>query len=209
MDLFEMAPTFDDPLGMLRACHRRIERALEALELLARCEAREGLDEGARSALRHILEYFATGVPRHAKDEEESLFPRLRRALPERDVTVFNAKLDTLERDHIAADQAHRELDLLGKKLLLTGRFEGDEERARFASLVETLRRLYQEHIRLEDDEVLPLAASVVDDAAQDAVGAEMAARRGIDWERQREVVARLEARPWSRRPRPDRSSLI
>ena len=83
MDLFEMSPTFEDPLGMLRACHRRIERALDALQLLVEREQQEGLGEGARESLRQILHYFATGVPRHAKDEEESLFPRMRFAFLE------------------------------------------------------------------------------------------------------------------------------
>jgi hemerythrin-like domain-containing protein len=208
MDLFEMAPTFEDPLGMLRACHRRIERALDALQLLVEGEQQEGLGEGARESLRQILHYFATGVPRHAKDEEESLFPRMRSALEERD-SAASAKLNTLEHDHAAADRAHRELELLGERLLSSGRFEHEAERARFATLAETLRHLYREHIRLEDDEILPLAASVVDAEEKEAIGAEMASRRGIDWDRQREVVARLESRPWSRRSRRESSSLL
>jgi hemerythrin-like domain-containing protein len=199
LDLFEMAPTFNDPLGMLRACHRRIERALTVMERLAAQEQAQRLDEPARETLRQTLRYFATGVPRHAADEEESLFPRLRAVLPEEHAEAVQV-IESLQQEHAEADAAHRELDDLGETLLRLGRFEYPEQRARFSELIALLQRLYQEHIRVEDDELLPLAARVVDTTDQDAIGTEMASRRGIDWQQQREVIAQLEARPWSRR---------
>lgn len=197
IDLFEIAPTFNDPLGMLRACHRRIERALTVMERLAAQE--QGLDEPARAALRQTLRYFATGVPRHAADEEESLFPRLRAALRQGAAAALPA-LEALAQEHAEAAAAHRELDALGAKLLRAGRFERLEDRARFSELIAALQRLYQEHIRREDDEVLPLAGRIVGTGDLEAIGTEMASRRGIDWHKQREVIAQLESRPWSRR---------
>jgi hemerythrin-like domain-containing protein len=199
IDLFQMAPTFDDPLGMLRACHRRIERALAVIERIALREEEAALDEPTRDALRQTLHYFATGIPRHAADEEESLFPRVGAALLEGDLATARS-MECLAHEHSLADQAHRELEALGKKLLEAGRFERPEERARFQELITTLQRLYQEHIRLEDEDLLPLAASLIDGQQREAIGREMAARRGIDWEQHRQAVARLEAHPWSRR---------
>src|SRR5262249_39206988 len=120
IELFGTAPTFDDPLGMLRACHRRIERALAALEQVTGREARGTLDPESRAALLRVLDYFATGVPRHAADEEESLFPRMRGALAGSGSTAL-AALETLEQEHTTASAAHRELDALGRQLAETG----------------------------------------------------------------------------------------
>jgi hypothetical protein len=134
MNPFERAPTFDDPIGMLHACHRRIERALDAM---ARVAARE-----------------ASGT----------------------------------------ADAAHRELKQLGQELLGTGRFFDPLERTRFQELIRQLQQLYAEHIRREDQEILLMAASLLDLREKLAVGAEMAARRGIDWREHRRQVAKLAA---------------
>jgi hemerythrin-like domain-containing protein len=199
IDLFEPAPTFDDPLGMLRACHRRIERALTVIERIAAVERLGTLDAPTEEALRQTLHYFRTGVPRHAKDEEESLFPRMRWALRDR-APAAAACLDTLEEEHVAADAAHQELEALGERLLDAGRFATAEERAWFSELIGSLRRLYQQHIRREDVELFPLAAMVMDEQGRYAIGAEMAARGGIDWEQQRHVVAELRSRPWIHR---------
>jgi len=199
IDLFEAAPTFDDPLGMLRACHRRIERALGVVDRVAALEQEGSLEPDAREALRQTLRYFARTIPRHAADEEQSLFPRLRDALG-KNASVMLAVLEGLAREHAAADAAHRELEILGDELLRAGGFGSPERRERFSELVQTLRRLYREHIRLEDDEVLPLAACVVDPGQLERVGADMAARRGIDWSRHREIITRLDARSIGRR---------
>ena len=57
------------------------------MERLAAREQAQELDAPARDALRQTLHYFATGIPRHAADEEEfALPPAPRRVLPERPV---------------------------------------------------------------------------------------------------------------------------
>ena len=73
------APAFDDPLGVLSACHRRIERQLATLARLQRHLPEHGCDHDARAAARGILRYFDTAAVNHHADEEESLFPRLLR----------------------------------------------------------------------------------------------------------------------------------
>ena len=85
-DLFSdaTAPSFDDPLGMLAACHGRIERQLATLERLQRHLPEHGCDVDARAAARGILRYFDTAAPNHHADEEASVFPRLRNAVPGR-----------------------------------------------------------------------------------------------------------------------------
>jgi hypothetical protein len=44
---------------------------------------------------------------------------------------------------------------------------------------VDDLRAAYAAHIAREESELIPLAARVLDDAAFDAIGLEMATRRG------------------------------
>src|SRR5690606_12809991 len=67
---------FDQPLGLLSDCHRRIERFLGLLVAVTRTRKGGPLPSADRQALERALEYFATAGPRHSADEEESLFPR-------------------------------------------------------------------------------------------------------------------------------------
>ena len=69
---------FDDPIGMLKDCHRRVERFLRILcQVVERAHGRS-LDAEESAAVQAALHYFRTGGLRHTADEEESLFPRLR-----------------------------------------------------------------------------------------------------------------------------------
>jgi len=70
---------FDDPIGMLKDCHRRIESFLHILCVVAdRAQGRRLTDE-ERAAVQAALQHFRTGEQRHTADEEQSLFPRLRK----------------------------------------------------------------------------------------------------------------------------------
>ena len=70
---------FTDPIGMLGDCHRRIEMFLNVLVRVAEQAQGEALNEEQRGALETALRYFREAAPKHTADEEESLFPRLRR----------------------------------------------------------------------------------------------------------------------------------
>lgn len=70
---------FDDPIGMLKDCHRRIESFLGILGIVVGRAKRRSLTDEERSAVQAALQYFRTGGQRHTADEEQSLFPRLRK----------------------------------------------------------------------------------------------------------------------------------
>ena len=72
---------FSEPLGLLSDCHRRIEYFLEVLIAVDAETAGGPLIPSRRTALEGALRYFAVGAPKHTRDEEESLFPRLRAQL--------------------------------------------------------------------------------------------------------------------------------
>jgi hemerythrin-like domain-containing protein len=166
-----VAPDFDDPLGMLAACHRRIERQLATLDRLQRHLPEHGCDADARAAARAILKYFDTAAPNHHADEEGSVFPRLAAAVP----ATARPLIAELESDHVALAVNWRRL-----RPLLAGIAAGT--RANLSPReVDAVRAAYDAHIAREESELIPLAARTFDGATLHAIGREMAARRGVD----------------------------
>lgn len=166
---------FTDPIGLLGDCHRRIERFLGVILAVAAEAGRAELDAEQRRALDTALRYFQQAAPRHVADEEESLFPRLRQS-------GSGAAIDTLrrlERDHQAIEPWHAELDRLGREWLADGRLDVVAAR-RFEDLARRLQKVYLPHIALEDGELFPQARQALDVEQLKAIGAEMAARRGV-----------------------------
>src|SRR6478735_5445740 len=94
--------TFSDPTGLMSDCHRRIEMFMGTLSTAAQFEGRLLSDDESR-ALEAALRYFREAAPKHNADEEESLFPRLRR-LPDVEVQRVLIDLDLLEQEHRWAD---------------------------------------------------------------------------------------------------------
>ncbi|MDH4180446.1 MAG: hemerythrin domain-containing protein [Betaproteobacteria bacterium] len=166
------APSFDDPLGMLRACHGRIERQLGTLRRLAAHLPGHGADRDAQAAARAILRYFDDAAPNHHADEEASVFPRLLARAPSARETIA-----ALERDHHGAFEANwRRL-----RPLLAAIAAGSRETLPPA-LVREVCDAYAAHIALENDRLIPLCAETLTPAELAAIGAEMAARRGVPW---------------------------
>jgi hemerythrin-like domain-containing protein len=174
----QKAHHFGEPLGLLTDCHRRIERFLGNLRAVAESARGNRLDEEQTLALRGALQYFREAAPKHTADEEESLFPRMRQSGGE-DVQSVLADLERLEADHERVDELHREVDGLGERWLREGALPA-EASDRLRSLLAQLAEIYGAHIRLEDSRVFPIAGRVLDAAAQQAVGREMAARRSV-----------------------------
>ncbi len=169
---------FDAPLGLLSDCHRRIERFLAVLVAIA--DARRGAELSApdRDAFAAALHYFRTAAPRHSADEEESLFPRLRSA-DDPAAKEALARLDALEADHRVAEDHHDAVDVIGSRWLRVGTLRAGDARSLREHLA-TLERLYHRHIAVEDRELFPAAARLLNAADLEAVGKEMAARRDV-----------------------------
>jgi hemerythrin-like domain-containing protein len=136
----------------------------------------EPLTSEHRSALEGALRYFAVAAPKHTADEEISLFPRLRESA---DPAVEQAlkSLERLEEDHDVAETHHAAVDRLVRQWLeKNGLSSAETEDLR--GHLSRLQTLYHPHIAIEDQEVLPTAARVLDRAQVQAIGGEMAARR-------------------------------
>lgn len=169
---------FTDPVGMLGDCHRRIVRFLQVLVSLATQENGGALSDQQRTLLATSLRYFREAAPKHTADEEESLFPRLRR-LDVPGIEAVLSRIDSLEQDHECAERSHAEVDRLGQLWLTNGRLS-PEDASQLSTLLNQLAALYRHHIGTEDTEVFPFAANVLSPACRQAIGAEMAARRGF-----------------------------
>ncbi len=168
---------FANPLGLLRDCHRRIERFLDTLLRVAELRGGGALEPGERSALEGALNYFRDAAPKHTADEEDSLFPRLVGHAPTLDPQAL-AIIAELEAEHESAGSAHEDVDRLGRAWLACGELSG-EESERLLNLLRCLRGFYRRHIETEDNELFPLAGRVLDAGELAEVGREMRARRG------------------------------
>jgi len=167
--------SFSDPTGLLSDCHRRIEAFLAALAAVGSSLAAAPSPEVARS-LELALRYFREAAPKHTADEESSFFPRLRR-LDDAELRHALAQLEHLEHDHRVADILHAKIDRLGNRYLATGQLSTAEIGA-YRGTVAELQAIYQQHIRLEDEVVFPLAQRVLPETEKAAIAAEMAGRR-------------------------------
>ena len=167
---------FDQPVDLMMDCHRRIEKFLDVLLRIVERTRGGELDREHRDALETALNYFRSAAPRHTEDEEHSLFPRLRQS-SDPAVRAALAKMDALEADHRVADAHHQRVDELGRAWLERGRLEGDAA-AELQRLLAELAATYQRHIRIEDEEVFPLAAGALSPDEIAAVGQEMKQRR-------------------------------
>ena len=169
---------FDEPLGLLSDCHRRIEHFLRVLVAIDAEAAGGPLTSAHRRALEGALRYFATAAPKHTADEEESLFPRLRES---RDAAAAAAMalVERLELDHDEADAHHAAVGVLVQRWLVEDSLRPSDAMELRERLVR-LQALYQRHIMVEDQELFPAAARVLDNAQLRQIGREMAARRQI-----------------------------
>jgi|1185.fasta_scaffold46514_3 hemerythrin-like domain-containing protein len=168
--------TFDEPLGVLSDCHRRLEHFLRTFIAVAE-HARGGpLAPAHRADLESALTYFATAAPRHTLDEEQSLFPRLRACAHPLAARALET-VARLERDHDDAEHHHAAVDRLVRRWLSDDALEVDEASALRRHLA-ALQALYREHIAIEDGELFPAAARVLSPGDIRDIGREMAARR-------------------------------
>ena len=169
---------FDDPMGLMADCHRRIERFLETLRAVAQNAAGRELSEEEGRAVGTALTYFRDAAPRHTADEEDSLFPRMR-AAASCDVISTLTQISELDADHKRAAMLHQSTDSTFNRWLRERKLAPNESQQLQADL-RTLCHIYKKHIAVEESIVFPLARRILNSSAQLAMGEEMKCRRGI-----------------------------
>lgn len=165
----DAAPDFSDPIGLLRACHGRIEAHCDTLERLVEHLRDKGVDAEARTAAGRIHHYFSTAGRHHHQDEEQDLFPHLaRQSLKLADL------VHRLHREHAAMDTLWQQLEPLLQ------RPAGIDDIDAFGALVQRFTAAYRSHIAVENEELLEMARHILSSAELKKLGANMAARRGV-----------------------------
>ena len=165
---------FDDPIGMLKDCHRRIEQFLHVLCLVVDRAPGRPLNQEEHAAVQSALQYFRVGGQRHTADEEESLFPRMR---AERSSASAMKELEALEADHREADDLHLAVERL-YDAWSEGRPLSSEDEQRLRAATQRLKHLYEGHIKIEENLVFPKAVESLDAEAIAAIGVEFRERR-------------------------------
>ncbi|CDQ09625.1 Hemerythrin HHE cation binding domain protein [Acidithiobacillus ferrivorans] len=165
--LGEPAPTFDDPIGLLRACHERILGHCLTLERLAEHLTQCGADNEARHAATRIRRYFLLAAPQHHADEEEDLFPWLLQQ-PEFPA-VLRTSVKNLAAQHRQLEEQWQRLD---QDLAVV-------EAGRMHALgLEPFIGMNRAHVTMENEEIFPIAEGMLDTGKRASIGATMARRR-------------------------------
>lgn len=162
---------FDAPFEMLEACHERVERMLALLERLALHLVDVGKDSSAQQAAVDVMRYFDIAGPAHHEDEERHVFPALQ--------VGGQAELARqLHGEHLAMAQqwAGVRTDLQAVALGGPSTPPTDAARSRWAEFA----ALYRRHLHTEETQAYPAVRATLSLAALQAMGREMATRRGL-----------------------------
>jgi hemerythrin-like domain-containing protein len=179
--LFDTTAAFDDPLEMLLACHRRIEKQLLTLERLRAHLHEKGVDAEASMAAQALLRYFTGAAVDHHADEENDLFPLLEvRIADAGDRERFRQLRESLEREH-------REVEAQWARLRkpLEGIADGFS-RTLSESEVHAFASAYESHIRAEEAAFQEFFERWIGPEDRAALGSSMSARRAVEFRHKR-----------------------
>jgi hemerythrin-like domain-containing protein len=165
---------YDDPVGMLQGCHRRIEKKLATLRTLCKHLTANGIGAEASVAAQAVLRYFNTAAAYHHEDEENDLMPILDRRVSD---ASDRARLQAVQ---VRVHEDHREIERVWARLRkpLEGIADG-LMRTIPETDVQALASLYRRHIEAEETVLLPLAQRWMTPHDLAALGRAMATRRG------------------------------
>ncbi|HEX5357241.1 MAG TPA: hemerythrin domain-containing protein [Aquabacterium sp.] len=161
-----VAPSIDDPIELLMACHEKVRRFAGLTVKLRDHLARKGPDSQAQEAARSILRYFNIAAPLHHDDEEHDLFP----ALQQLDQDGLNASMAALEAEHA---------ELAGLWQSLGPWLQAISQGTAHAPppTVDAFAQRYPAHAQREEDEVYPFASQLAPTQISQ-ISAAMVARR-------------------------------
>ena len=173
--LHSPAAGFDEPFEVLAACHDRVRRSLDLLQRLVAHVDRHGADAQARDAARDVARYFNLAAPAHHEDEERHVLPLLQASA---DAALRQAAQRMLS-DHARIRSAWQALEPALQAL------QRGAVAAELGGLAQAFVQAHDGHLELEDGLAFPgaraLQAGAADgDAQRQAMGQEMATRRGV-----------------------------
>ncbi len=163
----DQAPDFEDPLGLLKACHQRILGFCELLEKMITHIMDNGIDDNVKQSAQKIHRYFSTAGKLHHMDEEQDLFPVL---------IGSSLKIATiihgLKQDHIKIDNSWDKL------APLLARPASIEENPEFNQWVTEFCQANRKHIQTEEEDLLSMAQHMLSTEQLQQLGKNMKERR-------------------------------
>lgn len=174
--LIPVAAGFDDPIGLLRACHLRIQQRCALLDRIIEHLQKHGADSQAQAACKQVSHYFDTAGKHHHEDEEEDLFPAMLAACGARRRNKIQTLIDDLNADHVVMAQAWADLRPALKAVEENAAQNLDRE------LVDRFQSAYLAHIEREEAEAFDAAEEFLSAAELERIGRNMAARRGAQY---------------------------
>jgi len=173
----EPLPSIDEPFALMWACHRRIEQRMELLqgvpERLADPDA--SVRAEALAVLGGVHAFLSTVGIHHTGDEEEGLYPMLRET---GDPECIRA-LDEVDQEHMRLEPILVAFDRQAGRMIATEALD-DQAVSELGRLVATLQRLYQAHIRHEEETLYPRAEALLTPEQIVQLSRGMRDRRGL-----------------------------
>lgn len=169
---------FKRPLDVLFHCHQKIASNLEALRRASESLRNAGTSDfqPVFATIDAVLNHFSTAGVKHTKDEEESLFPRMRQYGDSVISEVFEA-VERLEIQHALAGSIENSLNRFYVSMTADEDIDSNKVDL-FCDLSESLYDLYRPHIQVENEFVFPAAGRILSEQELLDVGKEMYQRR-------------------------------
>ena len=155
------------PLDYMQADHHRLDKACELLDQIRGDP--QSLE--SRGNAQTVLAYLAVDLRRHIADEED-LFGHLAKSCLESD--KVESLIGMLRAEHHASET------LLDKMLEALSSLEAEGTIDGLDPLIGQFAETKRQHIRAENERLLPLARTRLDDGKLRALGKSMALRRGV-----------------------------
>ena len=134
------APSWDDPIEMLYACHGKVKKFCNQINKLPDYLQHNGCNDIAKQAITQICTYFNRAAPLHHEDEEQNFFPELVQFYP-----LAQPIISELENQHI---DLHENWRLLNQQLSAVLQGERD---ALDSLLIQQFTQGYAKHIPQEE----------------------------------------------------------
>lgn len=158
-----------ESLRIIRDEHAALAAMLRSLRMMAERGPRD--DSAAFFDVVRAMLFYIDAFPErlHHPKESDLLFPRIAKQLPD-----LMPVISRLERDHLYGEDAVRRLQhmLLGWELM------GEPRRAAFMEELTRYIEFYLEHMRIEEQEILPNAERALTEAEWEVLDRAFAANR-------------------------------
>lgn len=174
IEFMHAAPDFSDPLGLLAACHGRIEAQCATLLRLPDHLRQHGTDEQARQAAVKILKYFNSAGKHHHEDEENDLFPLLIEIATSENYGHLLTLIVELQNEHLKMELAWQELTFFLEKIAVNQHINPDH------LPVTHFAELYRSHIARENQHIFSYARQKLSMEQLSTLGLNMMTRRNV-----------------------------